>query len=58
MLRKLFDLFIIRHIKFINFVAILRYYISYPIYLLKVYIFKIEYFGGYLFSDQDAGRGR
>jgi len=58
MLRNFFDLFIARHIKFINFVAILRYYMSFPIYLLSFYIFKIEYFGGYLFSDQDAGRNR
>lgn len=57
-LRKFFNFFIASNIKFINFIAILRYFMGFPIYLLSVYFFKISYFGGYLFSDQDAGRGR
>jgi uncharacterized membrane protein YbhN (UPF0104 family) len=47
----------INNLIFFNIISKIRYYSGYPFYIISK-IFKSEYIGGYLFSDQEAGRGR
>lgn len=58
LIRKIIEPSIRNNLKLFNFIAIIRYYSGYPIYILQRYFFKLEYIGGYLFSDQEAGRSR
>jgi hypothetical protein len=56
-IRTIIEPFISKNLIIFNFVSKIRYYLGYPRYLFSLK-FKKEYIGGYLLSDQEAGRNR
>tara|TARA_B100000579_G_C22845746_1_gene864184 strand:- start:2908 stop:3747 length:840 start_codon:yes stop_codon:yes gene_type:complete len=56
-IRTLINPIISRNLLILNLLSIVRYYLGYPRYLFSLK-FKKEYIGGYLLSDQEAGRKR
>ena len=56
-IRTIIEPFISKNLIILNFVSRIRYYLGYPRYLFSLK-FKKEYIGGYLLSDQEAGRNR
>jgi len=56
-IRTIIEPFISKNLIILNFVSRVRYYLGYPRYLFSLK-FKKEYIGGYLLSDQEAGRNR
>jgi len=56
-IRTIIEPFISKNLIIFNFVSKIRYFLGYPRYLFSLK-FKKEYIGGYLLSDQEAGRNR
>ena len=56
-IRTLINPIISRNLTILNFLSRVRYYLGYPRYLFSLKFDK-EYIGGYLLSDQEAGRKR
>ena len=56
-IRTLIEPIISRNLLILNLVCKIRYYLGYPRYLFSLK-FNKEYIGGYLASDQEAGRNR
>ena len=56
-IRTLIEPIISKNLLILNLISRIRYYIGYPRYLFSLK-FNKEYIGGYLLSDQEAGRNR
>ncbi len=56
-IRAIIDPIISKNLIILNLVSKIRYYLSYPRCLFSLK-FNREYIGGYLLSDQKAGRNR
>ena len=56
-IRILINPIIDKNLEILNLLSRIRYYMGFPFYLYSLK-FNKEYLGGYLFSDQEAGRER
>ena len=56
-IRAIIEPIISKNLMILNLVSKIRYYLGYPRYLFSLK-FNREYIGGYLLSDQEAGRDR
>ena len=56
-IRSIIEPIISKNLMILNLVSKIRYYLGYPRYLFSLK-FNREYIGGYLLSDQEAGRDR
>ena len=56
-IRSIIEPIISKNLMILNLVSKIRYYLGYPRYLFSLK-FNREYIGGYLLSDQEAGRNR